>query len=715
MRRVPPLSAGLLLGAAAGVLAVLLSSTALVRSFEAAPFDVLARAFADAERARSSRVRVALLTDGDLRFWQEQGMGELARYPLPRQVWGEVISGLAARGAGALVVDLILTTPSPYGVEDDRFLAGALAPPARAVLPLSMKPSRDGQEAPAALPDKATVAVYGAAERLTRGAAPALPIERLIEPAARLGNAFIEPDGDGVIRRVALAMRAGETCVPSLPLAAAMVAYGESSMNVAAAGRWLDGFGGSDVPLDGAGSLLLNYRGARGSFPTVGIAELAAAQAGAGDPCPWLEGLKKDDVVVLGVNIEGNPDVHATPTDESLPGPEIVATALDNLMRGDALARPPTVLLDLIAFLLAALVGAGATLFQRMRAVVIAFLLLAGAFLGLAVLLFWLGWVLDVVTPLLGAFLACLAASLYLYQTEGRKRREIRRSMCQYLSADLVAELEDRPELLRLGGDRRELTVLFSDIAGFTSVSEKMDPQELVAFLNEYLTVMTDVILDAQGTIDKYEGDAIMAFWGAPLERADHARLALQAAARCQEVLRTFSAAQEARGRPPLHTRIGLNTGPMVVGNMGSTRKFDYTVIGDAVNLASRLEGANKFFGSSIMVSQETLDAAGMGAAVTRPLGRIRVKGKEKPVRIHELLGAGDAGLDVLPDWAETFARGMALFEQGDFAAAAELFARADQERPGGDPVAQELLKLSGQYARRRPRDFDGVITLTEK
>jgi len=236
-----------------------------------------------------------------------------------------------------------------------------------------------------------------------------------------------------------------------------------------------------------------------------------------------------------------------------------------------------------------------------------------------------------------------------------------------------------------------------------------MQPEELVAFLNDYLTRCTDLILDTGGVIDKFEGDAIIAFWNAPLDLADHPSCACDAALRCQEACAAFREECARKGLPPIRMRVGLNTGPMVVGNMGSQKRFDFTIMGDAVNLAARLEGANKVFGTYLMVGEATRRACDDGFAF-RELGRLRVKGKTVPITVYELLARGP-----LPPWVARFEAALAEFYAGRFDAAQRAFQAVLAERPDDPPSVRYLARLQEICQGPHPSNFDGVLTLTEK
>jgi len=268
---------------------------------------------------------------------------------------------------------------------------------------------------------------------------------------------------------------------------------------------------------------------------------------------------------------------------------------------------------------------------------------------------------------------------------------------------------------LRLGGEKREMTVLFSDIRGFTTFSEQLDPQDLVSLLNEYLTCMTEVIYRYDGVLDKYMGDAIMAFWNSPVTQPDHARRACLTALDMTEELDRLRERWKSRGIPPLDMGVGLNTGPMSVGNMGSDTRFDYTVMGDAVNLGSRLEGANKEYHTNICISQFTLDAVKDEGFVIRILDLVAVKGRAQPVAVYELIGRPGSFGAFTPEILALYERGTEQYRAQEFAAAADTFREVLRQRPGDGPSAMYLERSLDLIEAPPPRDWDGVFVMTHK
>jgi adenylate cyclase len=300
------------------------------------------------------------------------------------------------------------------------------------------------------------------------------------------------------------------------------------------------------------------------------------------------------------------------------------------------------------------------------------------------------------------------SAGLLNYATEGRQKRYIKNAFQQYLSPAVIEQLIQHPERLRLGGERRELSVFFSDIQGFTTVSEKLTPEELTSLLNEYLSEMTDIIQEEGGTIDKYEGDAIIAFWNAPLDLEDHAERAVRASLRCQARLAELRSSFADRVGAEIRMRVGINTGPAVVGNLGSRSRFDYSMLGDSVNLAARLEGINKQFGTYTMISEMTRTAMGH-VYPCRELSRVAVVGRNEPVRVFEpwLPAAYEEAKERLQHFEEA----LQLYYDGEFEKAEGLFREiADRDRP-----AAIYADRCRALAQEPPAEWSGVWTMTEK
>ncbi len=325
---------------------------------------------------------------------------------------------------------------------------------------------------------------------------------------------------------------------------------------------------------------------------------------------------------------------------------------------------------------------------------------------------------LPIVTPALAAVLGYVGSVAYVSVVEGKEKRFIKGAFGKYVSPEVVEEIAERPEALQLGGQKRPLTLLFSDLAGFTTLSERMDPQDLLAHLNEYLSEMTQIVLHERGTLDKYIGDAIMAFWNAPKEIDDHAERALRTAVLMQRKMAELNARWRAKDpdSEPLVVRIGINTGTVVVGNVGGAERFDYSAIGDAVNLAARLEPANKTYGTLIMVSELTLDAADRTQFRVRELDLVAVKGKKEPVKVYELIEL--AGAELAPHREEAldhYAGGWKAYRNRDWELAAQYFRAALEADPEDGPSAVYLERSAEYVTSPPPADWDFVVRRTVK
>jgi adenylate cyclase len=413
--------------------------------------------------------------------------------------------------------------------------------------------------------------------------------------------------------------------------------------------------------------------------------------------------------VVIGATAQALLDNRSTPVNAIGSGFELHATALGNLLERDFMrVLDPRLqwLLVLAAILLLNL------FLSRIKAIQLQLLLALGAvLLALAgnLLLFNSGCDLDFIPMFIG-LVACSGYDAYnRYQRVRREKKFIQNAFKNYLSDSLLAEVMKNPGALNLGGEKKLVTVFFSDLAGFTTLSEKLPAEEVVHILNTYLERMTSVIMEGGGFVNKFEGDAIMAFWGAPLPSEQQATLAMRAALRCQEELLALNADFEKSGLPRLGMRIGINSGEVIVGNIGSRKRFEYTVMGDAVNLASRLEGINKQYGTAIICGALSGRMAA-GKIVLRQLDRVRVKGKLVPEEIFDVVGGQGSVTAAKALQLERFEQGLQLYFAGDFPAALEVFTILDDDLP-----SQVFSKRCRYLSENPPASWDGSWTFTEK
>jgi adenylate cyclase len=400
-------------------------------------------------------------------------------------------------------------------------------------------------------------------------------------------------------------------------------------------------YGDVRIPIDSEGAMAINFMGPRSSangaeyqtFPVRSYSS-AATKAPSSDPATWPESRQlANRVVMVGAFSSGMVDDEKNTPYGQMFGVEMHANALNTLLTRNFLVPVPTWIAEVVLLLSILAVAFLAGRFSTLLSLLVTVLWLLGAFVGALVLFDTSSIVYPFSSLLAGTATTFLLVVVYRALTEEREKRKVRTIFSKYVSPDVVTQLLRYPP--ELGGVDKELTVLFSDIRGFTSLSEVMTPQELVHHLNEYLTAMTDIIHEYRGTLDKYVGDEIMCFWGAPLDQPDHAVLASQCALKMMEVLKQMNA-RWAEDRQ-INIGIGLNSGIMTVGNMGSQGRMNYTLMGDNVNLGARLEGTNKEYLTNIIISEATYHLL-EGKAVVRELDNIRVKGKNRPVLIFELL-----------------------------------------------------------------------------
>ncbi|NOZ10720.1 MAG: adenylate/guanylate cyclase domain-containing protein [Gammaproteobacteria bacterium] len=465
----------------------------------------------------------------------------------------------------------------------------------------------------------------------------------VLQQAAAAGGFFDNPTTsiDGVFRRVPMLQEYQGAVYESLSLAVARLYLRQPVRAIFAKGfgigknyngmEWI-GLGQHKIPVDADAATLVPYRGRQGSFPYVSATQVLN-QTVPGDV------KLKGTIALIGTTAPGLLDLRNTPVQKIYPGVEIHANLVSAILDDRFQHRPAytlgaeLVILVVIGLMLALILP----LLNSVWSTLFAFTVFAVTVILNLMVWQYSNFVLPLASPLLLIMVLFMHNTSYGYFVESRSKRQLGGLFGQYVPPELVEEMSKDPQRYSLQGERREMTVLFSDVRGFTTISEGLNPEELSDLMNAFLTPMTEVIHQYRGTIDKYMGDAIMAFWGAPLNNPDHARFALEAAmamdARLQEIQEQFAE----RGWPPIKVGIGLNTGEMNVGNMGSAFRMAYTVLGDAVNLGSRLEGLTKQYGVTIIVSEYTRNA--VADFVYRELDRVRVKGKDKPVVIYEPIG----------------------------------------------------------------------------
>jgi adenylate cyclase len=538
----------------------------------------------------------------------------------------------------------------------------------------------------------------------------------MLQEAARGGGFFDNPlvSDDGLFRRVPLLQRHDDRLYEMLSLATVRAALGwpKVELEVATEGdsyRAIEAvrLGDHRIPVDSNGAVLVPYLGKQGSFPYVSAADVVSGEA---EP-----EILEDRIVLMGATAAGLLDLRSTPVQNVYPGVEVHANIVSGIL-DQRIRQQPAYVVGL-EFVLIVVIGLAMTLALPLLSPLwlsVATLGLAGATVA-GNLAAWshLDLVLPLASPLLLIVLLFIFHVAWGFFIETRGKRQLARLFGQYIPPELVDEMDKAPEEITLAGESREMTVLFSDVRGFTSISENLEPNELTRLMNAFLTPMTRVIHHHRGTIDKYMGDAIMAFWGAPLHDPDHARHALFAAVEMVDTLHSMREQFEAEGWPALEVGVGLNTGTMNVGNMGSEFRMAYTALGDAVNLGSRLEALTRTYGVSIIVSEFTKHA--VPEFQYRDLDLVRVKGKDQPVAIFEPIAPVDEVSSEKRKELRRYHAALAQYRRREWdSAESELFSLA-REHP--DVPVYQMYVDRIMFFRQNPPDenWDGVFTFTTK
>ena len=424
-----------------------------------------------------------------------------------------------------------------------------------------------------------------------------------------------------------------------------------------------------------------------------------------------LQELISGKIVLVGDTSEVSHDIFTSPIGEVY-GIEFLANTIMTLMK-NAPIRPASSQNEMLVLLILFISFVVVALIPKYENLL--FLLIIVAYAGFGIFTYvYYGVAFSMSYALIACVLSTGTINLYLFMMERKQKGFIKGAFSQYLSPTVIDQIVENPDMLELGGEKREMTPFFSDIQGFSTISEGLTPEELVQLLNEYLTAMCDIISSHQGTIDKFEGDAIIAFWGAPLDLPNHATVACHATIEMQRRGEELRKMLREQSRPLLFTRMGLNSGPVVVGNMGSAERMDYTMMGDVVNLAARLEGANKFYKTFSMISGSTYELA-KDDIDSRQLDIIRVVGKNEPVPVHELLARKNETIGEMSGVVEQYMKGLKLYQDRNFSDAIAEFEKVlsiDSE----DGPSQTYIKRCGMFLESPPeKDWDGVFTFTEK
>ena len=716
------LIAGTLVGGTVCLLALALHWSGWLSIAELKTLDHRFHRYADATKAGHDIVLVAV---------DEASLETYGRWPWPRDRHGYVVHYLKQAGAKAVVFDILFLEPDLAAEEFDEVFAEEMRAAGNVYLPFLMQdqqePSADSTVAPAGPqtfpPDilkKATIALddqeLQPSGSLTSYAGAKLPTPLLAQAARGLGYINLTPDIDGTTRRLPLLARAQNQAFQHITTAVArdLLAVDQATLR-----RRELRLGPLTIPLTAEREMVIDWHGTLEKlvYPVYPIGAVLRSytdmQAGT---APLLDpALFRDKIVFVATTAAGTYDLRVTPLSPFAPGVLIHMSALDNILTQRHL-QPVSWWVFAGATLILTLATAWAFMLiqsQWIKAAAIGGL--AVAYYGLAVHAFTShGLWLDLAIPEGALAVSFSVAATVEYLTEGRQRRQLRTVFDKYMAPEVVDEIMRNPEAIRLGGEKKELSVLFSDVAGFTSISEQLDPETLVELLNKYFSAMTEIILRHRGNVNKYLGDGIMAVFGAPRGDPNHASLACFAALDSQAELVTRREQWKAEGQPEISARIGINSGWLIVGNMGSQARMEYTVMGDTVNLASRLEGANKFYDTLILLGPRTYELAAPDIEA-REVDRMRVKGKREPVVVFELLARKGHLSAEQQGVMAAYGEGLAAYKRRDFTVAARQFEAALALDPGDGPSRVYLARAKEYLVTPPPADWDGVFELKSK
>jgi adenylate cyclase len=643
-------------------------------------------------------------------------------YPWPRDYYAHVIENLNEAGAAVIGIDVIFEKKDIHGKESDDRLAEVLKKYDNIVLA--------GKIAKSEHIDMTTLVP---------------PYEKFISQGTLWGLVSFVLDDDGFYRRYFIGQTFNDSLYSPFGIEVLKIYKGmDRNLSIRDSSDFFT-MGSIRIPKYSGNSMLINFVGPRESFPYYSFDSIiddeefdlvaqfdmdSFSDPGNEElgipPGILYSGVLKDKIVLIGATMHELHDEFPTPFLEKkdpsgssvkalTPGVEIHANAIQTILSENYLF-PLSYLLQLLLFLVLAVTVYFINRFLPTLWTGFIIILLSILYFMFAFFLFVkMNTIIEISTPILLIFFSFIGHTLYHYIISQKEKRMIRGAFSHYVPEKVVNEIIANPEKLKLGGEERIITVLFSDIVGFTTISEKLTPPDLVKLLNEYLSEMTDIVLLNNGIIDKYEGDAIMAEFGVPVQYDNHAFMACKAALEMQNRLQELRVKWKSEEKPPLTARIGINTGEMIVGNMGSRNVFDYTVMGDHVNIGSRLEGLNKYYGTYIIISEYTYNRV-KDAFYTRELDLIRVKGKVKPLKVFELIEIKEKKLaNNLVQMLEHYQKGLELYRSQQWNDAIDRFDHCLKLNPG-DKSSEEFRKRCIEYKFNSPGpDWDGVVVMTEK
>lgn len=657
----------------------------------------------------------------------QESFRSLREWPWPRAYYTHLIRNLKRAGAKAVGLDIVFSTPDVRDSSGDEEFRREIRDAGGVVLAGKLDAERR------------IYTIHSATENYG---------DIFIDSAARFGMVNIRTDADGVLRRYMPFTLDSTRRLPAFSFAVLNAFYDKHRFLTAS----LDGgsfrFLGRSIPCYDATSFLINYYGPSGTFRRIRFEDVIDdkdfvtveerkyhKEINTFDDPDYgylYDGTFRGKIVLVGSTVPEDKDLFPVAIgegrqegDNQMYGVELHANVIQNILDGDFIIREPEWMSGILVLGISLFTFVYTAGLKTIKTKLSALIEILGAAIIVSELFFiyWFsirlfvqhGFLVEMMSPLMAVLFSYMGSTVYNYASERKQKVQIKGMFSQYVSPTVVDEIVNNPEKLRLGGERKELTVLFSDIEKFTSLSEKLPPENLVTILNEYLSLMTEIIFSNEGTLDKYEGDAIVAFWGAPIPQPDHALRACRAAVEMQDKLAAIRPGWVKEGKPALNVRIGINTGEMIVGNMGGIGHFDYTVIGDSVNIGARLEGANKQYSTNVIVSESTYRYIS-SQVVVRELDMLIVAGRTEPIRVYELIGMANGA--IAPNrlnFVENYTKGLTLYRRRQWSSAIKQFEKALKIAPLDFPAQMYIERSQLYLASPPPDDWNGSFVLRTK
>lgn len=592
----------------------------------------------------------------------EKSIADIGRWPWSRDIMAELITRISEGRAKVIGLDVMFSERE--NAQADERLEKAIKDSGNVVIatafivPQGAIQADAQREIPDSLWDAAFMVVRG--EKEIEWKKFAVNADSVLMPIAQLaavstlGHVYSHPDRDGSLRWGILYLQYGDDFYPSLALQVSRLALGVVMKDMVLYGGSGIKIGEQFINTDLSGRVITKYAGRERSYQYISASDIIKRRI--------TPELFRDKVVLIGTSALATYDQKVTPLSANMPGVEVNANIIDNILSNGFITKSH----GIIELVVTVVIGILLVLtVPGMKAI-------PGAALGLGVMGFYMAlasylliyeslWI-NVIYPVSNMLFIFIGLTVTKYFFEEKKAREIKTMFSSYVTERVVNELIKNPEMAKLGGERREITVLFSDVRGFTSFSEKYSPEEVVTILNEYLGEMTDIVFKWEGTLDKFIGDAILAFWGAPLQQENHAELAVKCALDMVKHLEDLQQRWKQEGRPLLDCGVGINTGEVIVGNIGAEgKKMDYTIIGDHVNLGSRVEALTRKYDTHILLTEFTVNKlrvqvseGALGSLSIKGLGNVIVKGKENPVTVYELKALEEGAMPVITECEDT-------------------------------------------------------------